>query len=269
MFSKLNHLAITTDQYTLVGMFYRAMFGLKVSGDTARELSAISVGDGYVGMTLIPRRGGRKAGLDHFGIEVQDLEKVRAKCAKKYPDIEIVKRPGNRPFASYSAHDPAGNYFDLSQPGHENRAEVYAKESWKQDTVFSHFALRAREAERLANFYADVFELDMKNERTEEGGYQLTDGRMTMVIFPWKISSFDGAGIEQPGMDHIGFTVPSLAALKKNIANVSGQNINLCPKPIDFDSEGKARLELLRKCPLGSYHLCDPTGTLIDVDERK
>lgn len=124
MFGKLNHLAITSDRYTLLGMFYRAMFGLKTSGDTMREVGAISVGDGYVGMTLIPRRAGRKAGLDHFGIEVESLEKARQKIAKKYPDIEIVKRPSNRPFASYSAHDPAGNYFDLSQPGHENRAEV-------------------------------------------------------------------------------------------------------------------------------------------------
>ena len=61
MFGKLNHLAITTDHYTTLGMFYRAVFGMKVSGDTSREMSAISVGDGYVGMTLIPRRGGRKA----------------------------------------------------------------------------------------------------------------------------------------------------------------------------------------------------------------
>ena len=90
MFGKLNHLAITSDHYTLLGMFYRAAFGLKSSGDTAREIGAISVGDGYLGMTLIPRRGGRKAGLDHFGIEVEDLEKVRQKVAKKYPDIEIV-----------------------------------------------------------------------------------------------------------------------------------------------------------------------------------
>ena len=85
MFGKLNHLAITSDHYTLLGMFYRAAFGLKASGDTAREIGAISVGDGYLGMTLIPRRGGRKAGLDHFGIEVEDLEKVRAKVAKKFP----------------------------------------------------------------------------------------------------------------------------------------------------------------------------------------
>jgi predicted enzyme related to lactoylglutathione lyase len=168
MFGKLNHLAITSDRYTLLGMFYRAVFGLHASGDTAREIGAISVGDGYLGVTLIPRRGGRKAGLDHFGIEVADLERVRDRVARKYPDIEIVKRPGNRPFASYSAHDPAGNYFDLSQPGHENRAEVYAKGEWKQETRFSHFALRAREAQRLADFYVDVFELEARNAPAQE-----------------------------------------------------------------------------------------------------
>jgi predicted enzyme related to lactoylglutathione lyase len=267
MFGKLNHLAITTDHYTTLGMFYRAVFGMKVSGDTSREMSAISVGDGYVGMTLIPRRGGRKAGLDHFGIEVEDLDKVREKVANKYPDIEIVKRPGNRPFASYSAHDPAGNYYDLSQQGHENRAEVYAKGEWKQDTTISHFALRVREAERVADFYTDVYELERRNIESEEGGYFLTDGRVTMAILPWKISAFNGAGIEQPAMDHIGFRVKSLDAFKKNLAEVERQNLQLRGKPIDFDSEGQARLKLLAKCPLGTFQLADPDGTLIDVAE--
>jgi predicted enzyme related to lactoylglutathione lyase len=269
MSSKLNHLAITTDHYTVLGMFYRAAFGMKVSGDTAREIGAISVGDGYVGMTLIPRRGGRKAGLDHFGIEVENLEKVREKVAKKYPDIEIVKRPGNRPFASYGAHDPAGNYFDLSQPGHENRAEVYTQTAWKQDTTFSHFAIRVREAKRVADFYVDIFELEARNLPSEEDGYFLTDGRMTMSILPWKISSFNGSGIEQPGMDHIGFRVADIDAFNKNIETLAKTNIALAPKPIDFDSEGKARLALLKKCPLGSIQLADPDGTLIDVAEDR
>ena len=267
MFGKLNHLAITSDRYTLLGMFYRAVFGLKASGDTGREMSAISVGDGYLGMTLIPRRGGRKAGLDHFGIEVEDLDRVRARVASRYPDIEIVKRPGNRPFASYSAHDPAGNYFDLSQPGHDNRAEVYARSEWKQDTTFSHFALRAREAERVANFYADVFELEARNAPAPDGGYHLTDGRVTLAILPWKISSFDGAGIEQPGMDHIGFRVPELDAFKDHVDKIARTNIQLAPKPIDFDSEGAARLALLSKCPHGHFRLADPDGTLIDVEQ--
>ena len=229
-------------------MFYRAMFGLKASGDTIREVGAISVGDGYVGMTLIPRRAGRKAGLDHFGIEVESLEKVRQKIEKKYPDIEIVKRPSNRPFASYSAHDPAGNYFDLSQPGHENRAEVYAKGEWKQETTFSHFAIRARESERLAHFYADVFELETRNTPSQEGAYQLTDGRVTMVILPWKMSSFNGAGIEQPGMDHIGFRVQDITAFAANLDVIAKINIQARSEANRFRFRG-----------------CGTTGTIEDV----
>ena len=82
MSGKLNHLAITSDRYTLLGCS-TGMFGLKASGDTMREVGAISVGDGYVEMRLIPRRAGRKAGLDHFGIErepgkgpAEDCEKI-------------------------------------------------------------------------------------------------------------------------------------------------------------------------------------------------
>lgn len=267
MFSKLNHLAITTDQYTVLGMFYRAYFGMKVSGDTAREQSAISVGDGYVGMTLIPRRAGRRGGLDHFGIEVADFDKARRRIAAKYPDIEVVKRPSNRPFASFSTHDPAGNYFDLSQQGHENRAEIYEAAAWKQDNTISHFALRVREPARVAGFYAEIFEFDARN--TPSGGsYELTDGRMTLVILPWKISDFDGSGIEQPALDHIGFSVPDLDAFKSHVEKVTRINPHIAPRPIDFNDEGKARLALLKRCPHGAFHLADPDGTLIDVAQH-
>ena len=96
----------------------------------------------------------------------------------------------------------------------------------------------------------------------------LTDGRVTMAILPWKISAFDGAGIEQPAMDHIGFRVKSLDAFKKNLAEVERQNLQLRSKPLDYDSEGVARLKLLARCPLGTFHLADPDGTLIDVAEE-
>ena len=88
-----------------------------------------------------------------------------------------------------------------------------------------------------------------------------------MAIVPWKISSFNGAGIEQPGMDHIGFRVPDIGAFSANVGMVAKTNIQLAPKPIDFDSEGAARLALLKKCPHGSIQLADPDGTLIDIAE--
>lgn len=265
MFSKLNHLAITSDQYTVLGMFYRAYFGLKVSGITEREQQAISVGDGYVGMTLIPRRPGRRGGLDHFGIEVEDFELACSRIAKDYPDIDIVKRPSNRPFASYSTHDPAGNYFDLSQPGHDNRAEVYDMEAWKGEMTIDHFALRVREPERVATFYADVFELEQRNIPVDDGSYHFTDGRVTLSILPWKISDFNGTGIEQPAMDHIGFRTANLNDFAAHVEKLRTQNPGLWPRDIEFNDEGKARYTLLGRCPHGDYRLADPDGTLIDV----
>jgi hypothetical protein len=46
MFSRLNHLAIVSDHYTLLGMFYRAVFGMKAIGPGAegpvrRDLPAL------------------------------------------------------------------------------------------------------------------------------------------------------------------------------------------------------------------------------------
>ena len=255
--SKLNHLAITTDHYATVGMFYRAVFGMKVSGDTSREMSAISVGDGYVGMTIIPRRGGRKAGLDHFGIEVEDLDKVREKMAKKYPDIEIVKRPGNRPFASFSAHDPAGNYFDLSQQGHENRAEIYAKGEWKQDNTINHFALRARHAGKMAEFYSDMFDLEARNVSGEPDSHHLTDGRVTLSILPWSISVFEGMSIKRPGPDHIGFKVENVDAFIKHVETTAGMNPYVAPMRLGGSKEAG-----------GKFQMADPSGVWIDVTDE-
>lgn len=267
MFSKLSHLAITTDQYTLLGMFYRSYFGMKVSGVTEREQLAISVGDGYVGMTLIPRMSGRRGGLDHFGIEVEDFDRVCSRLAKGYPDIEVVKRPSNRPFASYSTHDPAGNYFDLSQPDHENRSEVYDMDGWKQDMTIDHFALRVREPERVATFYADLFELEARNLETKDGSYNLTDGRITLSILPWKITDFNGTGIEQPALDHIGFRTADLDAFLADAEKMRTVNPSIWPRDISFNDEGKARLALLERCPHGDYRLADPDGILIDVHQ--
>jgi hypothetical protein len=85
MFGKLNHLAITSDRYTLLGMFYRAMFGLKASGDTAREIGAISVGDGYVGMTLIPGGRGAKPGSTISASKSRTWRKFGRKLRRNTP----------------------------------------------------------------------------------------------------------------------------------------------------------------------------------------
>jgi predicted enzyme related to lactoylglutathione lyase len=269
MFAKLNHVAVVSENYALLAVWYRAAFGLEVKTNAKFEASAMSIGDGYVGMNINPRMAGRQAGFDHFGILVEDVEAVRERVAKKYPKIEIIQRPSNRPFAALGIHDPAGQYFDLSQAGLKNRAEVYEAGTWEQKRRFSHFAMRVIEPERLAEFYAGVFELPLTNSPAGDGAFALTDGRMTMHILPWKISDFLGTGIERPALDHLGFEVDDLAAFKKDVEELRIVNPLMMPKPTGVGAEGEARLNTFKRTGLGEHYLADLDGVMIAIKEAK
>lgn len=265
MFAKLNHVAIVSDNYAAQGVFYRALFDLK-SGSTSRfEASALAIGDGYVGMNINPRAPGRQAGLDHFGIQVDDIDVVRERVARKWPKIEIIQRPGNRPFAGLGIHDPAGTYFDLSHKAMKNRDQVYEKPAWEQDRVFTHFALRALDPEGLASFYHEVFELPLTHEN---GLFRLSDGRISFIIIPWKISDYLGSGIERPALDHLGFEVESLDAFERDLTFCE-RNPDLRPKSFDASEETKVRRTLFEKTQLGDRYMADLDGVLLAIRERK
>jgi len=53
----------------------------------------------------------------------------------------------------------------------------------------SHIALRTRHAERCSQFYADVFGLTPL-DRPKDGNFYLSDGRVTLMIIPWKITDY-------------------------------------------------------------------------------
>jgi len=265
MFAKLNHCAIVSDRYAAQGVFYKALFDLK-SGSTAQfEAGAFAIGDGYVGMNINARVAGRQGGLDHFGIQVADVDLVRERVAKKWPKIDIIQRPSNRPFAGLGIHDPNGNYFDLSQLGMKNRTFIYEKPAWEQDRVFTHFALRAIEPERLAEFYGEVFEFDVT---TEGGSYRLSDGRISLIIIPWKIADYLGSGIERPAMDHLGFEVESLETFHSDLKKLA-RNPELHPKSFDFSEEGAVRKKLFERTNLGDVYMADLDGVLLAIRERK
>ena len=266
MSTKIKHLAIVSENYAIEEKFYQAVFGMKTAA-RARVESASVVSDGYVGININPRRPGRQGGFDHFGFEVDDVEAVAARMHDKYPEVHILKRPGNRPFAGLSTHDPAGNVFDLSQEGMENRTDVYVDGDRQADRYVKHFVLRAVEPERVAGFYRDVFDLLETEKPAGDPNTYLTDGRVTLVIAPWKISDYAGTGIERPALDHIGFKVESVQAVKDRLEELSRRNPYLSPGPVGAGSEAEARLDLFAKCKFGEYQLADPDGVMIDISE--
>ncbi len=227
---------------------------------------AISLGDGYVGMTHIPRRDGRTSGLDHFGIEVDDIEDTIARMQRFDPESDALKRPPIRPYAAYSAHDPDTNIFDLSQRNIGYQKDVYAENDGaeRRARTIGHIALRTRNAERCAQFYAEVFGLALLNRPADENFY-LSDGRVTLVVIPWKITDYYGQDPARTGLDHIGFKVESVDKLKADLDFLIVENPLMHGRPLGYGSEGEARLKLFQKCPLGCHHLTDIEGVLIDV----
>lgn len=265
---KINHVAIVSQNYSLLAAFYVSAFKLKPSAKD-RPMRALTVGDGYVGLNINPRKAGRPAGLDHFGIEVDDMETALSRMAR-FTGSDHVRRPSTRPFAAISANDPDGNVFDLSQRNAANRDAIYTENTGAQaDRCFDHVAIRTMRPDETARFYADVFELKEQNKPAGDPNHYLSDGKMTIVLIPWKISNFQGQSILPTGMDHVGLTVESIEAFKADVDEVIGVNPCLNTIPVGRGKEQGARLDLAKKqYPMAEYWLSDPDFTLIAVSQR-
>src|SRR5258706_13624628 len=122
MGAKIRHVAIVSSEYALQGRFYEAVFGMKSAADT-RPDRAVTVSDGYVGLNLNPRKAGRSAGLDHFGLEVEDAEEACARM-QRHEGANVVRRPDTGLCAAISASDPAGNGLGVSHGGGWNSRQV-------------------------------------------------------------------------------------------------------------------------------------------------
>jgi catechol 2,3-dioxygenase-like lactoylglutathione lyase family enzyme len=270
VFAKINHVAIVSEKYSLLASFYESLFGMNrpANGRTNR---AITVGDGYVGLNINPRKAGRPGGLDHFGVEVEDVDTVFDRMKTKYPDADWVQRPSTRPFAGITANDPDGNVFDLSQKKMANRSGVYVENenATQNERHISHVALRTMRPDEMARFYVDVLQFAEQNARSSDPNHYLTDGKVTLMIMPWRIKNFVGQSILPTGMDHVGFTVESIDQLKTDLDELVGINPVMNPIPLGKGKEGGARLELLKQqCPIGEYFLSDPDFTLIAASAR-
>jgi catechol 2,3-dioxygenase-like lactoylglutathione lyase family enzyme len=118
--ARIRHLAILTEDVEKLVRFYTAAFGLKIVPGIG---TATYLSDGHINLAIIPIGPERaiegdklKAGLYHFGFEVEDVASLRGTCAELSAASGIDKRPPNRE-AEYRVHDPDGNPIDLSQHG--------------------------------------------------------------------------------------------------------------------------------------------------------
>jgi predicted enzyme related to lactoylglutathione lyase len=195
METKIKHVAIMSQNSPRLSRFYEYLFALtsarayatrEAEDDAARkfgfpQLSSKRVAkpfdatnivtDGNIGLAFLRRRPGYPGGIDHFGVEVDDLETVCARMKEKYPKVHVLKRPSNRPFASFSSHDPEGNLFDLTQSDMTNLRGVWKENGREQDRHIKHITIRAMDPAHLAQFYSEVFELKEEEKAFEDPNY--------------------------------------------------------------------------------------------------
>jgi catechol 2,3-dioxygenase-like lactoylglutathione lyase family enzyme len=152
----------------------------------------------------------------------------------------------------------------------KNRDAIYVENSGEQaERRISHVALRTLRPDEMARFYSDVFGLKEVNSKSDDPNHYLTDGKVQLVLIPYKIKNYIGQSILPTGMDHVGFEVESIDALKKDLEESVGINPCLQPIPVGGGPEQGARLELLKKqCPMGEFFLSDPDFTMIAVSQR-
>ena len=267
--AKINHVAACSERYALLSKFYETVFGMK-SSPKLRPGRAVTVGDGYVGFNINPRKVGRGAGLDHFGIQVENIEAAFDRMRTKYPTAHWIERPSTRPFAAVTCNDPDGNVFDLSQADSKNLAHVYTENAGEaQNRYISHIAIRTMRPDEMAQFYVDMFELTPQNKGADDPNHYLSDGHVTLMLMPWDIRNYVQQNILLPAIDHIGFTVESIDKLKEDLDEAVAVNPVLNPIAFGRGKEGGNRLELLKKqCPIGEYFMSDPDYTLIAVRQR-
>jgi catechol 2,3-dioxygenase-like lactoylglutathione lyase family enzyme len=264
MGARLRHLAISSENYAALARFYQAAFGMKASHSNRPE-GAVSLSDGYVGMNFNVRRVGGWGRLDHFGFEIDSVEELEDRLRDAYPRVHLLKRLSIRPFAGFTMHDPAGNYFDLSAPTMENRRDVYAEAPKPHARRIHHLTLRAMEPELLCSFYHGVFDLAEQPKAPDDPNHYLSDGQVTLVITPWQIEDYAGGNIEAPGPDHLGFAVESLEQFAADLEHIKLRNPRLHPMQLGYGPEGETRLRLFQTCQYGQQHLADPDGVLLDV----
>ena len=273
--TKIQHAAIVSENFVREAKFYEAIFGMKRSKPGSEEEQkairnnyAVSISDGYVGVTVIGRKPGYIPGLHHFGVDVDDVDQAMSRIQKNYPEVAVLKRPSNRPFATYGAHDPEGNYFDLTQEGMSNRRDVYVQQQREQPRRIHHLKLRVMNPSKIAAFYRDSFDLTEAEKALEDPNFYLTDGKMTLIIAPWKMSDFEGAGIDRPGLEHIGFKVESVESVKTELAALREANAEMRERIISEPSEGERRLALIASCRHGQHQCSSPDGVFIDLSEQ-
>ena len=111
--ARIKHMAVKTADIPKLAEFYKNVFGMK---EVSRGKRSIYLSDGYINMAILPAEGGPE-GIDHFGFEVEDLQKMANSALEAGAQQGPRDLPRDGRFAEVFIKDPMGQRVDLSKQG--------------------------------------------------------------------------------------------------------------------------------------------------------
>jgi catechol 2,3-dioxygenase-like lactoylglutathione lyase family enzyme len=113
---KIRHIAIRATDQKKVTKFYMDTFGMKEVRNDG-DGRAMYLSDGYITLAILPGRPGLANGIDHFGFQVDDMEKVGRAAKDAGGSANMETRPRDGRYAEFRVQDPVGSPIDLSEAG--------------------------------------------------------------------------------------------------------------------------------------------------------
>jgi len=111
--ARIRHMAVKTANVPKLADFYKNVFGLT---EVSRGKRSIYLSDGHINMAILPAEGGPE-GIDHFGFEVEDPQKMADSALEAGARQGPRDLPRDGRFAEVFIKDPAGQRVDLSKQG--------------------------------------------------------------------------------------------------------------------------------------------------------
>lgn len=99
---------------------------------------------------------------------------------------------------------------------------------------------------------------------SDKDNFHLTDGKVRLVIRPRDMITYSGL---MEGLDHIGFRVENLEAVKSALDEIARSFPDSAPRKMAVGREGPGRQKNLEACQMCRYATSDPEGVLIDFSD--
>lgn len=251
---RIRYLAGIAEQPDRLAQYYRASFGLRELGRSPE--GDVSLTDGFYNLTFFKRRAGveeddERLGLNHFGIEIDDIREIEARLEDFAPRADIRQEKGDLQHGEFRVYDPNDIAVSLSVRSFGVQGER------RQMPHIRHVAMMVPKNQEVADFFVNVFGFRETSSGKKNHGVSpvrfVGDGSTALAILrdPSLAEGIEPEGTNLKwGINHFGFLVDDMEEVLRRL---------LGP---DTSHRPPSR-------PMAEFRTHDPEGNPIDISQTK